>query len=112
MHSHWLRQSTQKLLYAIEGLTQKRRIVTIGRCAHRSEWYALGIDYHRAFDASLPPIYRTSARPFSSARRLGDAAIHGYVRKLEADGSIVCFLDDLFECVHRPSFYPLIASAS
>jgi hypothetical protein len=85
--------------------------VTIGRGAHGSERDAIGIDGHRAFDASLPTIYQASARPFAAARSLGDAAVHGYIRKLKADGSIVGVLDDLFECVHRPGFYPLIAFA-
>jgi len=41
---------------------------------------AIGIDAHRAFDASLPPIHRALARPFAAARSLGDAAVYGYIR--------------------------------
>src|SRR5215212_2196818 len=112
MHPCWLGESTQDLLHAIERLTQKRRVMTIGRGTESSEWDALRIDYHRAFDAYLPPIYRTSARFLATARSLGNAAVHCQIAQVEADGSIVGFLDDLFECVHRPGFYPFIASAA
>ena len=62
----------------------------------------------RCTKRSEEPIYRTSARSLAAARSLRDTAVHGYVRKLQADETIVGFLDDLFECIHRPGFYPLI----
>jgi hypothetical protein len=80
MHPCRLRQRAQDLLHAIQGPGQQWRVVTIGRGAHGSERDAIGIDGHRAFDASLPPIHRAPARPFAAARSLGDAAVYGYIR--------------------------------
>src|SRR5215208_2402795 len=80
MHPCRLRQRAQDLLHAIQGPGQQWRVVTIGRGAHGSEWDAIGIDGHRAFDASLPPIHRALARPFAAARSLGGAAVYGNIR--------------------------------
>ncbi len=51
----------------------------------------------------------------AAARGLGDAAIYGYVpvygyvRKLQPNGPLVGFPHHLFERVHRPGLYPLLA---
>src|SRR5215217_1072218 len=73
---------------------------------------ALCVHRYRAFDALFAPVHGASSGLLSSARSLGDTAVYGYVRKLQADDPIVDLLNDALECVHRPGFYPLIASAS
>ena len=98
-------------LYSLQRSTQKRRVVAVRRSAQRPKRDALGVHRHRAFEALLSPIHRASARLLSSARGLGDAAVHGHIEKIEADGPIVGFARHLLQVVHHPDFYPLVAPA-
>src|SRR5919107_1558326 len=86
--------------------------MAIGRGADDLERDAIGVDGHRAFDTSLPPVHRACARPLAATRSLGDAAVHGHIERIEANSSIICFPGKLFERVHRPLLDPLAAPAT
>src|SRR5919107_4199168 len=86
--------------------------MAIGRGADDLERDAIGVDGHRAFDTSLPPVHRACARPLAATRSLGDAAVHGHIERIEANSSIICFPGKLFERVHRSLLDPLVAPAT
>ena len=66
-------------------------------------------DYTADFSVIDPyRMMRTDVPPKSLLERLCMYDVRGSIATQPA----VCFLDDAFEGIHRPGFYPLIASAA
>jgi hypothetical protein len=72
----------------------------------------LGVDGHRAFDASFSAINRASARFLTPAGGFRDAAVYRHLLELQTDDPIVGFSDYPLQRIHRPGLYPLVASAA
>src|SRR5215211_5259932 len=83
--------------------------MAIGRCSYSSEWDAVSVYNHGAFDTLLSPIHRVFARHLATARSLRDAAVDAHIEKLQADDVIVGIEHYLLQFLHRPGVDPFIA---
>src|SRR5215212_3310457 len=104
-----LGQRTQHLGRRLEGRRQERRVMAIGRGAHGAHGDARSVYRHRTLEASFAPVHGVSSRLLPTARGLGDAAIHRYLRKLQADEAVVSHKGDLPEPLHQSELYPFVA---
>jgi hypothetical protein len=86
--------------------------VTVGGSTDASYRDTLRLHRHRAFDASFAPVHWVSASLFSSTRSFGYAAVHGHLRKLQANESIVSFKYRFAQRIDHPQFDPLVASVA
>ncbi len=106
-----LGQRPRRLGHRLRGRDQERRVVAVGRGTHGAKRDARSVHrHHRALDAPFTPVHRASSGllPSSEARGLGDAAVHGHLRKLQADEAVIGVQADLPESLHHSEPDPLI----
>src|SRR5215204_2401726 len=86
--------------------------MAVSRSDDNPEGDAASVHGHRALDARFSSIHWTPTRFLATARRFGDAAIHGQVGQFEADKAIVSFERYLPKVIHYSGFNPLVTPAT
>jgi hypothetical protein len=109
MHARPLREPSYRRASVFEGGYQERRVVAVGGVGHCSYGDARSVHRRGAFDAPFAPVHRASARHFPSTRGFGYAAVHGHLRKVQANESVVSFEYCFPQRVEHSQFDPLVA---
>src|SRR5215207_1828544 len=111
MHLRPLRHLSQRP-QGVKGLTQKRRVVTVGRGADGPQRDAFSVHHRRALDPPFASVHRASTCFLPTTRGLRYAAVHRQVRQLEADEAVVGLQGDLPESLHHSELDPLVTTTA
>jgi hypothetical protein len=84
----------------------------VGRGGHRGDRNAGAVGELGTLHAALGPVHRVGAGAFTTAGRLGGAAVHGEVREVQADRLVIGVQAGQLQPVPHAQVDPLVAAAA